>query len=160
LRAGEAWGRSSAADFPCDCFAAELAGRFLSLAHFQLSGGSALKLRDFQRTYVRRVRLIQQHRQFTKHGTRLRHLGDVDAFLDDCDRALPRDLRSRRLAVSSPSPRPRKIRLRRQATTYPSGALGVSLAKIVALPLAATDGHRVQRAKWSRCAPARRNEEW
>src|SRR5439155_26650088 len=41
----------------------------------------ANKLRGFQRKYVRRVRLIQQHGEFAEHGIRLRDPGDLNAFL-------------------------------------------------------------------------------
>jgi hypothetical protein len=37
------------------------------------------------------VRLIQQHREFAEHGTRLRHPGDLNAFLYNGDRALFKD---------------------------------------------------------------------
>src|SRR5437899_8069559 len=51
----------------------------------------ANKLRGFQRTYVRRVRLIQQHGEFAEHGIRLRDPGDLNAFLYDRDFALLKD---------------------------------------------------------------------
>jgi hypothetical protein len=38
-----------------------------------------MKLRGFKRTYIRRVRLIQQHGEFAEHGTRLRHPGDLNS---------------------------------------------------------------------------------
>jgi len=47
-----------------------------------------MKLRGFKRAYVRRVRLIQKHREFAEDGTRFRHPGDLNAFLFDRDRAL------------------------------------------------------------------------
>src|SRR5262249_35593876 len=47
-----------------------------------------MKLRGFKRTYIGRVRLIQQHGEFAEHRPRLRHLGDLDAFPNDFDRAL------------------------------------------------------------------------
>src|SRR3984893_16481765 len=50
-----------------------------------------VKLRGFQRTYIRHVRLIQKHGEFAEHGTGLRHCGDLDAFVEDRDRALPKD---------------------------------------------------------------------
>ena len=46
-----------------------------------------VKLRGFQRTHVRGVWLIQQHGEFAEHGAGLRYLGDLDALLDDFDRA-------------------------------------------------------------------------
>ena len=42
-----------------------------------------MKLRGFKRTYIGRVRLIQQHGEFAEHGARLRHPGDLNAFLYD-----------------------------------------------------------------------------
>jgi hypothetical protein len=42
-----------------------------------------MKLRGFKRMYIRRVRLIQQHREFAEDGTRLHHPGDLNAFLFD-----------------------------------------------------------------------------
>jgi hypothetical protein len=51
-----------------------------------------VKLRRCHRTYIRRVRLIQKHGEFAEHGTGLRHPGDLNAFLYDCDRALFKDL--------------------------------------------------------------------
>jgi ABC-type uncharacterized transport system substrate-binding protein len=39
-----------------------------------------MKLRGFKRTYIRRVRLIQQHGEFAEDGTRLHHPGDLNAF--------------------------------------------------------------------------------
>src|SRR5262245_12980393 len=53
-----------------------------------------MKLRGFKRTYIRRVRLIQQHGEFAEDGTRLRHPGDLNAFLYDRDRALLKDQQS------------------------------------------------------------------
>src|SRR4029077_11763407 len=50
-----------------------------------------MKLRGFKRTYIGRVRLIQQHGEFAEHGARLRHPGDLNAFLYDRDRALLKD---------------------------------------------------------------------
>jgi hypothetical protein len=50
-----------------------------------------VKLRGFQCTHVRAVRLIQQRREFAEHGTRLRHLRDLNAFLYNGDRALFKD---------------------------------------------------------------------
>src|SRR5262249_29294860 len=50
-----------------------------------------VKLRGFKRTYIGRVRLIQQHGEFAEHGARLRHPGDLNAFLYDRDRALLKD---------------------------------------------------------------------
>src|SRR5262249_35244296 len=42
-----------------------------------------MKLRGVKRTYIGRVRLIQQHGEFAEHGARLRHPGDLNAFLYD-----------------------------------------------------------------------------
>ena len=42
-----------------------------------------MKLRGFKRAYIGRVRLIQQHGEFAEHGARLRHPGDLNAFLYD-----------------------------------------------------------------------------
>src|SRR6516165_5712756 len=53
-----------------------------------------MKLRGFKRTYIGRVRLIQQHGEFAEHGARLRHPGDLNAFLYDRDRALLKDQQS------------------------------------------------------------------
>jgi hypothetical protein len=50
-----------------------------------------VKLRGFQCTHVRTVRLIKQHREFAEHGTRLRHPSDLNAFLYNGDRALLKD---------------------------------------------------------------------
>jgi len=50
-----------------------------------------VKLRGLQRSYIRRVRLIEKHGEFAKHGTGFRHRGDLDAFPEDYDRALPQD---------------------------------------------------------------------
>src|SRR5262249_9595810 len=52
-----------------------------------------MKLRGFKR-YIRRVRLMQQHGEFAEDGTRLRHPGDLNAFLYDRDRALLKDQQS------------------------------------------------------------------
>jgi hypothetical protein len=41
-----------------------------------------------------RVRLIQQHGEFAEDGTRLRHPGDLNAFLYDRDRAFLKDHQS------------------------------------------------------------------
>ena len=47
-----------------------------------------MKLRGFQRMYIRRVRLIQQYGEFAEDGTRLRHpgraLGPGCAWLWSC----------------------------------------------------------------------------
>src|SRR5262245_53726875 len=53
-----------------------------------------MKLRGFKRTYIGRVGLIQQHGEFAEHGARLRHPGDLNAFLYDRDRALLKDQQS------------------------------------------------------------------
>ena len=50
-----------------------------------------MKLRGFKRTHIGCVRLIQQHGEFAEHGPRLRHPGDLNAFLYDRDRALLKD---------------------------------------------------------------------
>src|SRR5258705_13706209 len=50
-----------------------------------------VKLRGFQSTYIRRVRLIEKHGEFAEHGTGLRDPGNLDAFLYDCYRALLKD---------------------------------------------------------------------
>jgi hypothetical protein len=50
-----------------------------------------MKLRGFKRTHIGCVRLIQQHGEFAEHGARLRHPGDLNAFLYDRDRALLKD---------------------------------------------------------------------
>src|SRR5258708_14414118 len=50
-----------------------------------------VKLRGFQSTYIRRVRLIEKRGEFAEHGTGLRDPGNLDAFLYDCYRALLKD---------------------------------------------------------------------
>ena len=52
----------------------------LSFLLLHRSGGRIgdVKLRRFQRTYVRRVRLIQQHGEFAEHSTGLRDRGDLE----------------------------------------------------------------------------------
>src|SRR5262245_20985369 len=50
-----------------------------------------MKLRIFQRTDLCRVRPIQQCREFAEYLTGLRYFGDLDAFLDDCDRTFLQD---------------------------------------------------------------------
>src|SRR5205823_13664587 len=58
----------------------------------QYGGGIGdVKLRDFERAHIRRVRLIQQYGEFAEHGTRLRHPGNLNAFLYDRDRPLLKD---------------------------------------------------------------------
>jgi hypothetical protein len=37
------------------------------------------------------VRLIEKHGEFAEHGTGLRHCGDLHAFFEDRDHALPKD---------------------------------------------------------------------
>jgi len=44
-----------------------------------------VKLRGFQRAYVHFVRLIEQNGEFTEHGARLRHLGNLPVLLEDRD---------------------------------------------------------------------------
>src|SRR5262245_20892124 len=53
-----------------------------------------MKLRGFKRTYIGRVRPIQQHGEFAEYGARLRYLGDLDAFPNTFDRALLKDQQS------------------------------------------------------------------
>src|SRR5262249_61669460 len=53
-----------------------------------------MKLRGFKRMYIRRVRLIQQRGEVAEDGTRLRHPGDLNAFLYDRDPALLNDQQS------------------------------------------------------------------
>jgi hypothetical protein len=69
---------------------------FLQTALRRISGHDAsrigdVKLRGFQSTYIRRVRLIEKRGDFAEHGTGLRDPGNLDAFLYDCDRALLKD---------------------------------------------------------------------
>ena len=57
----------------------------------QCGGVGNVKLRSFQGAYVGRVRLTEQHGEFTEHRAGLRHIGDLNAVLDDGDRALLED---------------------------------------------------------------------
>src|SRR5215469_10194070 len=50
-----------------------------------------MKLRGFQGTHLRRVRLAQQDGEFAKNGTRLRHPSNLCILLYDCDCALRED---------------------------------------------------------------------
>jgi len=50
-----------------------------------------MKLRGFQGTHLRRVRLAQQDGELAKNGTRLRHLSNLCILLYDRDYALRED---------------------------------------------------------------------
>jgi hypothetical protein len=50
-----------------------------------------MKLRDFQGTHVRGVRLIQQRGEFAEHSVRLRHSGDLDSVLDNDNGAFAKE---------------------------------------------------------------------
>jgi len=59
-----------------------------------------VKLRGFQCAHIRSVRLVEQDRELTKYGARLRHLGDLCVVLHDSDSARLEDQQSLGLRTS------------------------------------------------------------